>query len=75
MTRRLTALLVVAGGVDSDEGHGFARPENSLDFFARAESFVADILGGRLAKMTADKIPGSTAVVKYVAAKPATAQR
>jgi dipeptidyl aminopeptidase/acylaminoacyl peptidase len=59
----------------SDEGHGFARPENSLDFFARAESFLADILGGRLEKMTADKIPGSTAVVRYVGAKPATAQR
>jgi dipeptidyl aminopeptidase/acylaminoacyl peptidase len=31
----------------SDEGHGFVRPENRLAFFARAERFLAEILGGR----------------------------
>ena len=31
----------------ADEGHGFARPENRLDFFGRAERFLADHLGGR----------------------------
>lgn len=31
-----------------DEGHGFARPENRLDFYARAERFLAGHLGGRL---------------------------
>lgn len=30
-----------------DEGHGFARPENRLDFYARAEKFLAKHLGGR----------------------------
>ena len=30
-----------------DEGHGFARPENRLDFYARAEKFLARHLGGR----------------------------
>ncbi len=30
-----------------DEGHGFARPENRLKFFAAAEKFLADHLGGR----------------------------
>ncbi|MDO8630913.1 MAG: S9 family peptidase, partial [Phycisphaerales bacterium] len=30
-----------------DEGHGFARPENRLNFFGRAERFLADHLGGR----------------------------
>jgi dipeptidyl aminopeptidase/acylaminoacyl peptidase len=30
-----------------DEGHGFARPENSLSFNAIAEAFLADHLGGR----------------------------
>ena len=30
-----------------DEGHGFARPENRLDFFAKAEKFLAKHLGGR----------------------------
>jgi dipeptidyl aminopeptidase/acylaminoacyl peptidase len=31
----------------ADEGHGFARPENRLDFFAKAEKFLAQHLGGR----------------------------
>jgi len=31
-----------------DEGHGFARPENRMSFFAVAEAFLADCLGGRL---------------------------
>jgi len=30
-----------------DEGHGFHRPENRLDFFRRAERFLAQHLGGR----------------------------
>jgi dipeptidyl aminopeptidase/acylaminoacyl peptidase len=30
-----------------DEGHGFAKPENRLKFFARAEQFLAKYLGGR----------------------------
>ncbi len=30
-----------------DEGHGFARPENAMDFNARAEAFLARCLGGR----------------------------
>jgi len=31
----------------TDEGHGFARPENRLSFFAVAEAFLAEHLGGR----------------------------
>lgn len=31
----------------SDEGHGFARPENNLSFNAVAEAFLAKVLGGR----------------------------
>lgn len=30
-----------------DEGHGFARPENRLDFYAKADKFLAKYLGGR----------------------------
>ena len=30
-----------------DEGHGFVRPENRLSFYAIAESFLAENLGGR----------------------------
>jgi dipeptidyl aminopeptidase/acylaminoacyl peptidase len=42
--------------VYGDEGHGFARPENNLHFFARAESFLAAHLGGRCEP--ADDVPG-----------------
>jgi dipeptidyl aminopeptidase/acylaminoacyl peptidase len=31
----------------SDEGHGFARPENKLSFYAVAEAFLSKHLGGR----------------------------
>jgi len=31
----------------TDEGHGFARPENRLKFYAAAEKFLAKHLGGR----------------------------
>ena len=30
-----------------DEGHGFAKPENRLKFYAAAERFLARHLGGR----------------------------
>jgi dipeptidyl aminopeptidase/acylaminoacyl peptidase len=30
-----------------DEGHGFAKPENRLKFYAHAEKFLAKHLGGR----------------------------
>ncbi len=30
-----------------DEGHGFARPENNMKFYAAAEAFLAKYLGGR----------------------------
>src|SRR3954451_25332277 len=53
----------------SDEGHGFARPENSIDFNARAESFLGQCLGGRIEPLTGEKWPGSTATVKVVAKK------
>jgi dipeptidyl aminopeptidase/acylaminoacyl peptidase len=33
--------------VFEDEGHGFAKPENRLKFYAATEKFLADHLGGR----------------------------
>ncbi len=30
-----------------DEGHGFVKPENKLEFYAAAEEFLAEHLGGR----------------------------
>ena len=49
-----------------DEGHGFARPENRIDFNARAEAFLAQNLGGRAEPIQGEKYPGSTAVVKVI---------
>ena len=45
-----------------DEGHGFARPENQLDFDGRTEEFLHSCLGGRFEPW--QKVPGSTAEVK-----------
>ncbi len=49
-----------------DEGHGFVRPENRIDFNARVEAFLGANLGGRTEPVTGGKVPGSTAVVKVV---------
>ena len=54
--------------VYSDEGHGFARPENRIDFNARTEAFLATCLGGRSEAMQGERMPGSTAAVKVVGA-------
>ncbi|HWC65268.1 MAG TPA: S9 family peptidase, partial [Thermoanaerobaculia bacterium] len=45
-----------------DEGHGFQRPENNLDFFGRAEEFLGRYLHGRAEPWK--KIEGSTAEVR-----------
>ena len=42
-----------------DEGHGFARPENNLAFFAVAEAFLAQCLGGRYEPL-GDGLEGSS---------------
>lgn len=45
-----------------DEGHGFGRPENIMDFDGRTEEFLHGCLGGRFEPW--QKVPGSTAEVK-----------
>jgi dipeptidyl aminopeptidase/acylaminoacyl peptidase len=63
---QIVAALRMAGKpveyvVYTDEGHGFARPENSLHFFAKAEEFLAKHLSnGRYEP--ADNIKGHSAV-------------
>ena len=52
--------------VYSDEGHGFARPENRIDFNARAENFLSQCLGGRAEPLAGERITGSTAAVKVI---------
>ncbi len=44
-----------------DEGHGFARPENRLSFFAVTEAFLAEHLGGRFQPLTS--VEGSSILV------------
>ncbi len=45
-----------------DEGHGFAKPTNNIAFFAIAENFLAECLGGR-AEPLGDVLKPSTAQV------------
>ncbi len=45
-----------------DEGHGFARPENRLSFYAVAEAFLAEHLGGRY-QPVGDDFEGSNITV------------
>jgi dienelactone hydrolase len=45
-----------------DEGHGFARPENRLAFYAVTEAFLAKHLGGRY-EAFGDASKGSTITV------------
>ncbi len=45
-----------------DEGHGFLRPENNRSFWAIAEVFLAECLGGRAEPLT-DQLSGSSAQV------------
>lgn len=61
IARRGGAVVYV---VYPDEGHGLARPENRLDFFARAELFLARQLGGRAEPLPGGRVPGSSAIVE-----------
>ncbi len=52
----------VAFVVYPDEGHGFDRAENNLDFYGRVEEFLAKNLGGRAEPWVA--VRGATAQVR-----------
>jgi dipeptidyl aminopeptidase/acylaminoacyl peptidase len=47
-----------------DEGHGFARPENNIAFYAASEQFLAKCLGGR-AEPFGTALAGSSITVPY----------
>ncbi len=51
--------IPVTYAIYSDEGHGFARPENSTSFFAVAEAFLSAHLGGRFEPI-GDDFEGAT---------------
>ena len=66
-----------------DEGHGFARPQNRLSFYAIAEGFLAQCLGGRQEPIGEDfagssvkvmegasHVPGLASAVKEMAPSP-----
>lgn len=46
----------------ADEGHGFARPENRLSFYAISEAFLAQCLGGKAEPIGSD-FQGSSVTV------------
>jgi dipeptidyl aminopeptidase/acylaminoacyl peptidase len=48
--------------VYGDEGHGFARPDNRLDFYGRVDEFLAKHLGGRAEPW--QEVKGSSAEVR-----------
>jgi hypothetical protein len=47
-----------------DEGHGFARPENSLTFYAVTEAFLSAHLGGVYQPMTKEELGASSIDIK-----------
>jgi hypothetical protein len=47
----------------TDEGHGFARPENRLSFYAVTDAFLAEHLGGRYEHI-GDDFEGSSIIVQ-----------
>ncbi len=48
-----------------DEGHGFARPENSISFWAVTEMFLAPHLGGKLDGIGPADYTGASMLVQY----------
>jgi dipeptidyl aminopeptidase/acylaminoacyl peptidase len=54
--------LPVTYVVYTDEGHGFARPDNRLDFYGRTEEFLARYLNGRFEAWKA--IKGANAEIR-----------
>lgn len=51
-----------------DEGHGFVRPENRLDFNVRVEEFLAQHLGGRFEPLPNHlrRVPGSSSLIQRI---------
>jgi hypothetical protein len=71
-----------------DEGHGFARPQNRLSFYAVAEGFLARCLGGQAEPIGndfagsslkvqdgADYVQGLPAALKALEASPEARQQ
>jgi dipeptidyl aminopeptidase/acylaminoacyl peptidase len=50
-----------------DEGHGFARPENNIAFYAIAENFLATSIGGRAEPLGDTLMPASAQIIEGAA--------
>ena len=46
--------IPVTYAIYADEGHGFARPENRISFYAIAENFLSGCLSGRAEPIGSD---------------------
>ena len=53
-----------------DEGHGFARPQNRLSFYAVAEGFLSKCVGGRFEPIGNDFDGSSLQVLEGAAVVP-----
>jgi dipeptidyl aminopeptidase/acylaminoacyl peptidase len=56
--------LPVTYAIFPDEGHGFARPENNVAFFAISEAFLSAHLGGFYQPLTKDEVAASSMQIK-----------
>ena len=57
--------LPVTYALFPDEGHGFARPENNVAFFAISEAFLSAHLGGFYQPITKDELSVSSMQIKF----------
>ena len=57
-----TKKIPVIYALYDDEGHGFARPENRLSYYALVEQFLAKILDGKAQKI-GDDLKGSSLIL------------
>ena len=60
--------LPVTYALFPDEGHGFARPENNVAFFALAEAFLSAHLGGTYLPLSKAELTASSMQIKTGAA-------
>jgi dipeptidyl aminopeptidase/acylaminoacyl peptidase len=58
-----------------DEGHGFARPENRLSFYAVTEAFLAENLGGRVEPVGNDFEGSSIEILEGAGSVPGLAEQ
>lgn len=66
--------LPVTYVVYADEGHGFGRPQNRMSFYAVAEAFLSQCLGGRYEPIGKDFVGASLSVAEGADLTPGVAE-